>query len=185
MNCSLYILVLVQNGRQEEECWHQLSTLRSLMISWVYLMIKLMSWWINWKENGRTDLLISSMISLCVPWISYVVCLIITLSLHYIACLSSTNKQDEENNVTVLCDNTWVINIWSETTIVVPWFLLFTNIVPSVDSGLLAINFYTPSKFLSPCLMPQIASRGVKLHCKKIWVQNFKGKLWFGPAEKG
>ena len=37
---------------------------------------------------------------------------------------------------------------------------LITNIVPSVDSGLLAINFYTPSKFISPCLMPQIARRG-------------------------
>ena len=52
---------------------------------------------------------------------------------------------------------------WSETT----------NIVPSVDSGLLAINFYTPSKFISPCLMPQIARKGVKLQCKKIWVPNF------------
>ena len=49
-------------------------------------------------------------------------------------------------------------------------------LVPSVDSGLLAINFYAPSKLMSLCLMPQIASRGVKLHCKKVWVQNFKEK---------
>ena len=47
--------------------------------------------------------------------------------------------------------------ISSETTIVVPWFSL---LVPSDNSGLLANNFYTPSKFISPCLMPQIANRG-------------------------
>ena len=56
-------------------------------------------------------------------------------------------------------------------------FSLFTNIVPSVDSGLLAINFYTPSKFISPCLMSQIARMGVKLHFKKNLGPDFQRKV--------
>ena len=60
--------------------------------------------------------------------------------------------------------------------VIVLWFLLSMNIVPSVDSVLFMFIVYTFHIYIFICFLPQIASRGVKLQSIQKRVNNLKVK---------